>query len=332
MVLLYTANPMHERALRGLLPAEELRRFSRPSRWRVVRDLALIWVQIVVAGALYVLHPSWWTYAAAFVLMAGGQHGLALATHEFAHYSLWPGRRRLNDLVGGWLFGAPVGIPLAIFRQRHFEHHRTFSTDDDPKTVYRHSIRGVKLLREVVRGLVGWEFVDHARLAGARHARGDAGTRPPSLIGALPALVIAQVILVLVWTLVASPWLYVTLWLLPLATLTQLLQTLRAIVEHRPLEELMGAHAGSPYYGETGGPFVRSVRAAWWERLLVCKLNFGFHAEHHLWPQVSYQHLPEVRRRLEQAGVFADARFGREETYGSALLKLWRPAGAGASR
>jgi fatty acid desaturase len=172
--------------------------------------------------------------------------------------------------------------------------------------------------------------VDHARVARARQRA--AGGHGPSLAAALPPLLAAQATIALVFTLVASPWLYVTLWLLPLVTLTQLLQTLRAIVEHRPLEERMGTHPHSAYYGGTAGPFVRSMRASWWERLLLCKLNFGFHAEHHLWPQVSYQYLPVLRERLEQAGAFNEARFDREDSYGAALLKLWRPTGAGDSR
>lgn len=324
---------MHESSLRALITAEEMRALTRPSGWRVARDLTLIWVQVVAAGALYVLHPAWWTYVGAFVLVAGGQHGLALATHEFAHYLVWPTKRQANDVLGAWLFGAPVGIPLAIFRHRHFEHHRTFSTDDDPKTTYRHSVRGLQLFREVVRSLTGWEFVQHARLARARHVHDAATGKPgPSLAGAVPALLGAQATLALLLTLAGGPWLYVTLWLLPLITLAQLLQTLRAIVEHRPLEERMNAAPGSGYYGGTTGPFVRSVRASWWERLLVCKLNFGFHAEHHLWPQVSYQHLPVVRERLEAAGAFDADPFDREDTYGSALYKLWRPAAAAQSR
>jgi fatty acid desaturase len=324
---------MHESSLRALITGEEMRVFSRPSGWRVARDLMLIWVQIVAGGALFVLHPAWWTFLGAFVLIAGGQHGLAMATHEFAHYLVSPGKRRLNDVLGAWLFGAAVGIPFAIFRHRHFEHHRTFSTDRDPKTVYRHSVRGVRLLLEIGRGLAGWEFIGHARIARARHARdAAAGSHGPSLVGALPPLLAAQSAVALVFTLVASPWLYVTLWLLPLVTLSQLLQTIRAIIEHRPLDEDMGASPGSGYYGGTVGPFVRSVRASWWERLLLCKMNFGFHAEHHLWPQVSYQYLPVLRDRLEQAGAFGDARFAVEDTYGSALRKLWRPAGAEASR
>ena len=324
---------MHERSLRALVTAAEMRAFSRPSRWRVVRDLALIWAQVVAGVALYVLYPAWWTYVVAFVLIAGGQHGLSLATHEFVHYSLWPARRRLNDFLGGWLFGAPIGLPLAIFRYRHFEHHRTYSTDEDTKTIYRHSLRGARLFGEIAQGLIGWQFLDHKRVARAQHARtAAAGSPGPSVAGALPPLLVAQGTVALVFTLVASPWLYLTLWLLPLVTLAQLLHTIRAIIEHRPLEERMGVAPGSRYYGGTPGPFVRSMRASWWERLLLCKLNFGYHAEHHLWPQVSYQYLPLLRERLEQADAFGDARFDREDSYSSALRKLWRPAAAGESR
>jgi fatty acid desaturase len=272
------------------------------------------------------MYPAWWSFAGAFVLMAGGQHGLALAAHEFAHYLVFPAKRRLNDLVGTWLFGAPVGIPLAIFRHRHFQHHRTYSTREDPKIVYRHSLRGGSLVHEIVRGLTGYEFLHHAVAARGRYARDAAdGTPGPPLYQALAPLLIVQAAVALVFTRVASPWLYVTLWLLPLVTLAQLFQTFRAIIEHRPLEELMGASPGSGYYGDTPGPFVRTVRASWWERLIVCKLNFGFHAEHHLWPQVSYQYLPVLHERLEAAGAFRDPRFGRERTYFSTIRKLWRP-------
>src|SRR5688572_31683811 len=178
---------MHDRSLRALITAAEMRAFSRPSGWRVARDLALIWVQVVAGGALYVLHPVWWTYVVAFVLIAGGQHGLALATHEFVHYLVLPGNRRVNDLVGAWCFGAPVGIPLAIFRHRHFEHHRTYSTESDPKTVYRRSLRGVKLLVEIVRDVSGFEFVHHALVAQRRHTRvAVAGAVGPRVWRAIP--------------------------------------------------------------------------------------------------------------------------------------------------
>ena len=125
---------------------------------------------------------------------------------------------------------------------------------------------------------------------------------------------------------------YAGLWLLPLVTLTDLLQKFRATMEHRPLHEDQGVAPESGYYGSTPGQLVRSVRASLWERLFLCKLNFGFHAEHHLWPQVSYQYLPALRARLESAGAFSDPRYGREETYFAALYRLWRPGPSRSSQ
>lgn len=312
-------------SFRGLVTPEEMRRLCQPATWRVVRDLSLIWLQLVGAVGLYLWRPSGWSFALAFVLVAGGQHGLMLATHEFAHYSLFPTRRKLNDLLGTWLFGAPAGIPLSVYRHRHFRHHRHYSTDADPKTAYRHDLRGRGLLREAARSLSGYEFACHAFEARRQEARESAAGRPgPSPLHALPPLIVAQAVLLAAFSAVASPWVYVTLWLLPLLTLSELFQKLRACMEHRPLEEDRGLEPEAGFYAGTPGPFVRSVRATWWERLTLCKLNFGFHAEHHLWPQVSYQHLPGLRSRLEAAGAFRDPRFGRESSYTAAIWKLWR--------
>lgn len=320
-------------SFRSLVSGEELQRLRQPDPLRVAFDLALIWMQIVLAVGLYLWHPAWWTFALAFFLVAGGQHGLMLATHEFSHYSLFPNDRRLNDFLGTWIFGAPSGIPLAIFRQRHFKHHRTYSTEEDPKRVYRHDFRGAGLWREIARSLSGYEFLHHAWEAREQEAREAALGRPgPSPFDALPPLALAQGVIFLVFTLVASPWLYLTLWLLPLLTLSDLFQKIRAAMEHRPLHEDRDAAPASGYYGGTPGPFVRTVRASLFERLFVCKLNFGFHVEHHLWPQISYQHLPSLRPRLERAGAFEDPRFGREDTYLSTLHRLWRPGPARRSR
>ena len=221
-------------------------------------------------------------------------------------------------------------MPLRIFRHRHFRHHRHYSTEDDPKTFYRHDLRGRGLLVAVLRSLSGWEFISHVTEARSQEARERSAGRPagPSILRELPPIVVTQTFLFAGFWLVGRPWLYLTLWLLPLVTLTDLLQKFRATMEHRPLHEQQGVAPGSGYYGETRGPFVRTVRASLWERLFVCKLNFGFHAEHHLWPQVSYQDLPSLRERLEEARAFSDPRYGRERSYFSTIYLLWRPTAA----
>jgi SAM-dependent methyltransferase len=60
------------------------------------------------------------------------------------------------------------------------------------------------------------------------------------------------------------------------------------------------------------------------ERLFLCKINFGYHVEHHLWPQINYQFLPLVHDRMIERDVFSDARFGLEKSFTSSVLKLVR--------
>ena len=46
---------------RSLVSPEEMRRLCQPVTWRVVCDLALIWVQVVAAAGLYLAFPGGWT-------------------------------------------------------------------------------------------------------------------------------------------------------------------------------------------------------------------------------------------------------------------------------
>lgn len=298
--------------------SEQLREWTHPNPWRLAWDLSLLWVQIAVGVALYLAFPHPAVYPLAIVIIAGGQQGLSLAGHEFAHYSILPRHHRLNDLIGTWLFAAPILMPLTLFRIRHFEHHRTYSTERDTKDVYKRDIRGWRLAKELLLSAIGWDFVSHV----LETLSGGAG-KPGSDAGKLAVLVplaATQLILLAVFSL-WSPWYYLTLWFVPMVTLNWLLRKVRSIMEHQPLlAQGVGRRTG--YYRDTPGPYVRTVTASWWERLLLSHLNFCYHAEHHLWPSVSYQHLPRLREALESARAFDDPGIERDETYLSTILRL----------
>ncbi|NNL65149.1 MAG: hypothetical protein HKP30_02795 [Myxococcales bacterium] len=320
-----TIEPTPPVSVRGLVSAEELRRWRKPNTARALLDVSLIWVQIVAGIALYVLFPNPLTFVVAFALVAGGQHCLHLASHEFAHYSILPDDRKRNDWIGTWLFAAPVGLPFAIYRHRHFYHHRMYSTDRDTKTNYRFDWRGWGLARQVVRSLSGYEYADHV-LSVVRGQGEGAEVAPggPNPVASLPPLVISQLVLIAAFATV-DVFLYLWLWILPLITLCYFFNKVRATKEHQPLDSDGGVDPDGPYFKGTAGPFVRSVHASWPERLFLCKINFCYHAEHHIWPQVSYQYLPEIHRRMVAGGWFDDPRFGHEATYTSTIRKLFRP-------
>jgi fatty acid desaturase len=310
-------------AIEGILTTEEIKAYRRPVAWRQAVDFSLVWIQILAGIALFVWSPGILTYIGALLLIGGGQHGLGLVAHEFIHYNVVPGNRRLNDFLGTWFFAAPGGLPFTLFRYRHFLHHRHYSTDEDTKTIYRRDIRGIKLWVELLKKLVMFEYFNHvfAVLRYMNKRPKSSSTAGPGLLEVLPPLVITHGILFFaLWPI--HPLAYFYLYLAPLLTVQMVFLNFRAIAEHQPPRSLGGKN--SPYYLGTNGPFVRTVNSNLFERLFLCKINFGYHVEHHLWPQINYQFLPEVHRRLLARDVFSDPRFGHEASFIGNTLKLAR--------
>jgi fatty acid desaturase/SAM-dependent methyltransferase len=310
--------------LRGILSTEEIKAYRQPLAWRQALDFGMVWLQILLGLAVFVWSPGIPTYIIALLLIGGGQHGLALVAHEFIHYNVAPRNRRLNDLLGTWLFAAPGGLPFTLFRHRHFLHHRLYSTNQDTKVIYKRDIRGIRLLGEVLRNLLMIEYFDHlfgvlGRMKKETETPAIAG---PGLPEVLPPLLITHaVIFAALWPI--HPLAYFFLWLAPLMMPQVLFLNIRAISEHQPPRALGGA-ADSPYFLGTPEPFVRTVRGNLLERLFICKINFGYHVEHHLWPHINYQFLPAVHQRLLQRGVFSDPRFGLEASFVGNIFKLAR--------
>ncbi len=308
-----------------LLSGAERLAWRRPARWRVVRDLALIWGQVVAGIGLYVVHPSWWTLALGYVIVGGAQHGLLLAAHEFAHGLVIPDHKKLNDWIGQWLFEGPGGNSLTLYRHRHFAHHRLVSTPDDTKTIYRRDYSGLRLLVEVIRSLTGIDYVEQVVTVLRRsRARGPAHAAELSVVGILAPVAIPQLAIAAILIVSASPIAYVVLWALPLVTVCVLFSKIRSSVEHLPTHAEGGAAPDGGYFMGTPGPFVRTVRASAIERLFLCKLNFCYHTEHHLCPSISYQYLPKIHERLVRRRTGSDRWRIVEASYFSTLLDFWK--------
>ncbi len=319
--------------LRALVQPAERPRLRKPRSVQLTIDLSLIWLQILGSWALYLVYPSFGTWLVGFFLVGGAVHGLAMATHEFAHRLVVPENRRLNDLLGTWLFAAPAGLPFQTYRRRHNDHHRLASTEADTKRMYRRSFRGWSFVWEIARALSGADYFAQVLRVLTAVRRGDTAPRglPPPLKGmqrdgfVVDALPVVTVHLVLAVVLVIiDPVLWIGLWIGPFLTSAVLFSKLRSAVEHLPTTDRSQPGARSAYYGNTPESFTRSVRASWWEPLFFSRLNFHFHAEHHLWPAVSYQFLPLLHQRLVDADRFDDPSIDVKPTYASTLRLLSR--------
>jgi fatty acid desaturase len=285
--------------------AEERLYYRRPKTARLIIDLSMPWVQAILGCALFIAHPSIWSLLFAIFIIAGAQHGLSLVAHEASHFLVCPQDKRRNDLIGTYLFAAPTLLPFNVYRQRHVIHHRLVSQPGDTKSVYLRDWRGWRFFAEVFRSLSGLEYLLKVRdvLAtgkGEEYERFESNLRHDQI-----TIMVANGIIFIVLTLFdplhfGIPTYYFILWLWPMLTLSFLFAKIRALIEHQPPRSGWSESQETPYFMNTPGPMLRSVKATWIERLFLSKINFHYHAEHHLWPWISYQYLPEINSRIWQ--------------------------------
>jgi fatty acid desaturase len=210
---------------------------------------------------------------------------MTVVMHDCAHETLLPSPR-LNRVVGTML-GAAAGISFSAFARLHRRHHRRAGLADDPQGPHylglRSSSRG-KLLWHLLRPLVGYNLLLFRRMAAGLADAADVPARQRVAEFVLVAgaqLGCAAIVSrgFQLWWLSPAP-------LLSAATVGLFLSQLRGFAEHVALP------------GVDPAGFVRSHRPHPLDRILLYDVNFNFHREHHLYPQVPSCHLPAVAAAL----------------------------------
>jgi fatty acid desaturase len=295
-----------------VLTREELRPFLQKSDALAGRTLAFNWGLIAACFALVAWRPAWYTVLPAMLLLAGRQLGLAILMHECAHRSFME-TKRLNDWVGTWLCGAPVGADLQGYRSYHMVHHVKTGTGEDPDLANyaNYPVSRASLARKFMRDLIGLSGLKSLLgLMRLYAGQGSRWQRLKTLLWTTRRMLLAQVVLLALCAALGRPLLYL-LWPVSWLTVYQLYSRIRNAAEHGGLP---GTHT-SDLWANT-----RTTRAAWWARLTVAPNHVNFHFEHHLAPTVPCYRLPALHRWLWQQGAFKRAQY--EPGYRQVLLRL----------
>ena len=215
---------------------EEWTGLSAHSRWRGLALVAHAWAVMIAAGAMAVIWPI--TIPIAVMLIGARQLGLAILMHDAAHMAL-SSDPRVNDFVGQWLCGQPVGATLPSYRNYHLGHHKYAQQAEDPDLglsapfpITRQSLR-----RKMIRDLTGQTFFKQ-RTAVLRARLKQ--RKPPETIWScwaseavrLRGFLFWQLGLLAVLSALGLWWTYFVLWLLPMATWYPMITRLRNIAEH----------------------------------------------------------------------------------------------------
>jgi beta-carotene/zeaxanthin 4-ketolase len=210
--------------------------------------------------------------ALAVLLRAFLQTGLFIVAHDAMHGSLLPGSRRWNDRLGRLALMLYACLPWESCRQNHLHHHLKPASQSDPD---HHDGRN--------RGVAAWYMRFMAEYLS-----------PSQMTGLLSSWLICALLL---WQLTPHPLINLLLfWILPL-----LLSSLQLFVFGTYLPHREGSAAPGDRHHARSLPLPRGLS------LLAC-YHFGYHWEHHEYPEQPWFRLPEKRHfvtngDLDRAGL-----------------------------
>ena len=287
--------------------ADEWARLSAHSRWEGLLLVAHAWAVIAAAIAMVVLLPGFWfiTVPLAIMIVGARQLGLAILMHDAAHRAL-SSDPKVNDFVGQWLCGAPVGASLESYRNYHLGHHKFAQQAEDPDLglsapfpITRQSLR-----RKMIRDLTGQTFAkQRTAVLRARLKARKPGQSALSIWWAeavrLRSFLLWNLGILVVLTAMGLWWVYFLLWLAPMAIWHPMITRLRNIAEHACIAK------------DEPDPLrhARTTHASFIERALIAPYYVNYHCEHHMFMHLPCYRLPAAHRILKRSGVLAAMRY-----------------------
>jgi len=292
------------------LNQEERKALLRKSDFLALSSVTIHYAMIALAFAVAYIWPNPLTIILALWILGGQQLACAILMHDTSHYALFRSKR-INDIIGQWLGAYPVFNNMRAYRGYHFKHHISNGLEDDPDLLltrgYPTSRKSMlrKFFRDLsgqtgARALYGLILMHLGYLRynlGGRIERVDQSARSwvifwlafrQNLLGPL----LANLLLFLLFSLLASPWLYL-LWIAAYLSTFQFCLRVRSMAEHSVVDD-----RENPYRN------TRTTRANLLERLLFAPYNVNYHAEHHMLMGVPSYHLPRMHRLLRQRNYY----------------------------
>ena len=258
------------------------RRFGLDARSACALVIEWLVIATAVVTALTLNHLL--VYGVAVVIIATRQHALLMLFHDAVHGHL-ARDLRVNDALINATVGIWHGLPVEVYRHLHLAHHQTLGTSADPERNflyakqpwrYRALPRG-PLLRQLAGDLLlvnAWKTFSMWRQSGGV-VNVTRATIWMAILAASLAIGSAIVEPVLVLKLML-------LWVIPLITLTNLLQKIRSFAEHSD-----GIHPQLRWHGLS-----YSWAVGWLGRLTLWPYHINLHREHHRSPQTPWHQLP----------------------------------------
>ena len=252
------------------------------------------WGVIALAMAFFIAWPNPLSFIVAVVLIGGRQLGLAILMHDAAHRALFK-TTLLNDTVGAFLCGWPVGASLTLYRPYHLSHHRHTQQKEDPDLILSapFPISQASFWRKMRRDILGVTGYQR-RMEFFRMEMGDDPSRLQrwkNLWRAEKHFVLSNALIFAITAAAGVWWAYFALWLLPLLTWYQVISRIRNIAEHAVVGD-----------NDDRLRNTRTTLTNWGMRMVLAPYWVNYHLEHHLFVFTPCWKLPAAHRMLIAQG------------------------------
>ncbi|MEM6709473.1 MAG: fatty acid desaturase family protein [Pseudomonadota bacterium] len=258
-----------------------------------LRGLGLVlhcWAVILGVWVVVSMWTNPLTVVLGIVVVGARQLGLAVLSHDGAHFGLLR-NRAANDWVSEWLLSRPLlGASIESYRRYHLKHHANTQQPDDPDLHLSKPfpISLASFQRKVWRDLTGQTgFKQYGGMIQGYFANGFwRGMRRLGPNIGINAMFLAGFAVWSEW------WLFFLLWWVPALTWNRFVTRLRNIGEHAAVPDDNDRLRNT-----------RTIKASWLERALVAPYFVNFHLEHHLVVNAPCYRLPSIHDVLLKQGL-----------------------------
>jgi fatty acid desaturase len=273
--------------------------------WGAIATIKVFGILAILLGvAPWIVSISPWILIILAPLLGVYIYKLTIVMHDCCHNTLFP-NPKINTIVG-MLCGTFLGTNYKTFTQYHWKHHKNYGCLNDPqksdylglqnvgqKQIIIHLFKpllGLNLFQKLFQlntALSDKAIIQHQSQFPKRSSR---RTLSDTWLHLGLILVVHTSIFCLV-TGLGQVWWLIFLYPSCAATFSLFFSQIRGFCEHIP----------SP--NSHGERHVRTHLPNFIDSLLFYDLNFNYHLEHHLYPQVPSCHLPDIHLKLSRHGI-----------------------------
>lgn len=292
------------------LSKEERKALLKKNDTVAIFEILLHWGWIAIAFALVYEWPNVLTLVLALFILGGKQLACAILMHDTSHHAVFS-RKPLNDFVGKWLGAYPIFQDMLRYRPYHWQHHIKVGTVEDPDLLLTRGYPTTrasmfrKLFRDLtgqtgIKAFTGLVAIHLGYLAynlGGKVVRVSQKDRSwgaffKTFMMRLGGPILANILLLLILSILASPYLYL-LWIAAYLTTFQFSLRIRSMAEHSMVEDQTDPLRNT-----------RTTYANWLERMLFAPYHVNYHLEHHMLMAVPPYNLPKMHRLLLERGFY----------------------------